>query len=76
MPNFIIFEIKEALIKSASGKKGKARRNRNACGIHENFEHRANNSAPSLPDSGLRTFGGVNFSSSLELRELPTFGAT
>jgi len=29
-----------------------------------------------LPNSGLRAFGGVNFSSSPELRELPTFGAT
>ena len=44
--------------------------------VHEDSEYRADNSAYGLPNSGLRAFGGVNFSSSPELRELPTFGAT
>ena len=35
------------------------RSNRNVLSVHEDCEHRADNSASGLPDSGLRTFGAT-----------------
>jgi hypothetical protein len=52
-------QIPRKIVASASSARRTAHRNRNAHEVHEDFEHRADNSATGLPVSGLRTFGAT-----------------